>query len=141
MEFKLHPLAEVFPHSPELVESLRDSIRRHGLNVPISVLPDGQVVDGRHRLEAMQALGIDLVEGEHYRLLPELKTPTDLRRYVWDANGNRRSLTEAQEFVAFRALYPRLGRGKRQYEGIAPTRKGQARNLPVEGKATGRAAA
>lgn len=55
---KLHPIAELFPEmSNEEYQSLVKDIEQHGVLQPILIHND-QIVDGRHRFQACQDLGI-----------------------------------------------------------------------------------
>ena len=56
---KFHPLANIFPlvEGPDFDELVAD-IREHGLHGPI-VLHEGMILDGRNRLRACIAAGIE----------------------------------------------------------------------------------
>ena len=54
------PVKRVKTLEPEKVQALAEDILENGQKVPISVRPDGEnyvLVEGFHRLEALQALG------------------------------------------------------------------------------------
>jgi ParB-like chromosome segregation protein Spo0J len=56
-----HPAADLFPFmSDDELAELAVDIRAHGLLEPI-VLLDGLVLDGRNRLRACEAAGVDTV--------------------------------------------------------------------------------
>lgn len=69
-------------------EPLVDDIKRRGQMMPIILLPDGRLLDGRNRLKACRELGID----------PCFRTvdPDNPIAYVISANEHRRHLTSAQ---------------------------------------------
>ena len=52
-----HPVTGIFPAMDAVAcQALVEDIAQHGQKEPILVL-DGQVIDGRHRLQACQQLG------------------------------------------------------------------------------------
>lgn len=55
-------LAWEMPDSDPRFASLVESVREHGLIEPLKVTADGKVVDGRHRLRAARAAGLESVE-------------------------------------------------------------------------------
>lgn len=102
MTYAPHPIANTFPliDGPEL-DQLIDDIRAHGLREPI-LLYQGNVLDGRNRLRACEAAGVDPVfrdfEGD------------DPLGYVVSLNVHRRHLTESQRaMVAARIANLRQG--------------------------------
>lgn len=80
-----HPLAEFWPILPDVLEEVTESIRENGLRQPVVLDVDGQIIDGRTRYAACQALGIEpetvVYEGR------------DVLEYIRDANGNRRHVS------------------------------------------------
>lgn len=57
-DLRPHPrLMEVFPPNEADIERLRADIEVHGLDKPLEVLPDGTVIAGHTRLEAVRRLG------------------------------------------------------------------------------------
>ena len=56
---KAHPLADLLPliHGVEF-DALVEDIREHGLRVPITIF-DGKVLDGRNRVRACDAAGVE----------------------------------------------------------------------------------
>jgi hypothetical protein len=59
----VHPAAELFPlMSEEELRALGEDIRKNGLREGVSLL-DGELVDGRNRLDAMEIIGIKLITG------------------------------------------------------------------------------
>jgi hypothetical protein len=62
----IHPAAELFPlmSEPELRE-LGEDIKAHGLREGASML-DGELIDGRNRLDAMELVGIKLVSNGQF---------------------------------------------------------------------------
>lgn len=100
-DYPAHPAAGRFPlMSAERLEDLAHSIRESGLIVPI-VLCDGQVLDGRNRLQACEMAGV-APRFIHYDGNPY--------EYSWDMNGARRDL-EAGQRAAIRLLLDRDSEG------------------------------
>ena len=88
-EIQVHPAATLFPMmGPEEMEGLKQDIQKHGLATPI-VLWQGQLVDGRNRLQVCRELEIDAE-------CRELDPQEDPYRYVVSHNLHRRHLTVAQ---------------------------------------------
>lgn len=77
-----HPLAEEWPIREDVLEEITDSIRLNGQRHPITITPEGLIVDGRTRYQACLALGIhpDVV----------VYAGDDILEYVLDANAGRR---------------------------------------------------
>lgn len=85
-----HPVTELFPPMEAAAfTALVDDIDRHGQKEPI-LIRDGQVLDGRHRMQACERLGIEPWVRE---IRPEDGDPLAL---VISLNLHRRHLTESQ---------------------------------------------
>lgn len=88
-----HPYADKFPMLPdaELAE-LAESIRANGLRMPITITPDGLILDGRNRAKACEAAGVEptttVYDGD------------DLAEYVIDANTARRHMSTGARAMA-----------------------------------------
>jgi hypothetical protein len=108
----IHPAAELFPlMSSEELRELGADIKANGLKNPIVLwFPDHEsnkpeLLDGRNRLDAMDAAGIPVVcddwrgGGTHQLQVNwrEVYAPTDPHAYVISANIRRRHLTTAQK--------------------------------------------
>jgi len=115
---KFHPLANIFPpvEGPDFDELVAD-IREHGLHGPI-VLHEGMILDGRNRLRACIAAGIEPTFTAY--------TGDDPVAYVISLNLRRRHLDESQRAMVAAKL--------------AKLRDGQRADL-VEGLPIGRASA
>ena len=78
---------------PELTieeyESLKESIKQHGLWVPLIVNQDGMILDGHHRYKICQQLGIE----PHYKVR-EFRNELDEKLFVIDCNLKRRHLNK-----------------------------------------------
>jgi N6-adenosine-specific RNA methylase IME4 len=99
-----HPAAALFPLlEGAALDALAADIQAHGLRVPITIHPDGRLLDGRNRLKACEAVGVTPAR-ETWR--GELGSETD---YVISLNLARRHLDESQRaMVAARlATLPR----------------------------------
>src|SRR5215208_7682695 len=83
---------KVFPLSSNDYEQLKQSIAEHGMYVPITINPSGDVLDGHHRLKVCQELGIkpalDVKDFAGNKLQEEL--------FVYEINRARRQLTPFQ---------------------------------------------
>jgi hypothetical protein len=112
----VHPAADLFPlMSPEELKVLGEDIKKHGLKTPITVCGGHggaslQLLDGRNRLDAMEAVGLEIRrlknEIEYYNddtmLVSEsvsqcVDPGTDPYEYVISANIHRRHLTAEQK--------------------------------------------
>lgn len=94
MEFtgEIHPLASDYPMvgADELAD-LADSIRQQGQLDPITLSPDGVLLDGRNRLAACEMAGV----------LPKFETyDGDPVSFIVGKNANRRQLSAGQRAMA-----------------------------------------
>jgi ParB-like chromosome segregation protein Spo0J len=99
---KIHPAAELFPMmSPEELKTLAEDIKANGLRHPV-VFQSGVtdvLLDGRNRLDAMESVGMAILN-EDGRCIDPLgwdETDVDPYTYVISANIHRRHLTPAQK--------------------------------------------
>lgn len=88
-ELPVHPAANLFPlmEGKPFTELVED-IKRHGLQSPISILPDGRLIDGRNRLRACKEAGVKTAFVE--------VNPEDPVAFAVSANKHRRHLTSSQ---------------------------------------------
>jgi ParB-like chromosome segregation protein Spo0J len=91
--YPLHPLCSIFPEmSDEEFDALRDDIEQHGQRDPI-VIWDGQILDGRHRMQACLTLGIE----------PKFRTVEmtweHAKAFVLSVNLTRRHLDASQRAI------------------------------------------
>jgi ParB-like chromosome segregation protein Spo0J len=113
INYRIHPVADIFP----LIEgrefaALVEDIRANGQMEPVVLDSEGQLIDGRNRARACQALGIDVKETRY--------TGDDVAVYIVSHNLHRRHLTDAQRaMVAARLanLPPEGGRPKTSPDG------------------------
>jgi len=107
-----HPAADLFPllEGPAL-DALAADIQAHGLRVPITIHPDGTLLDGRNRLRACEAVGVPLTSESW---TGELGSEVD---YVISLNLARRHLDESQRAMVAARLAT-LAHG--QKKGDAP---------------------
>jgi ParB-like nuclease domain len=96
--WRIHPLASLMPWMADAeYERFKESIRARGkLRLPIIVTPEGDVLDGRHRLRACVELGIEPAatvceDGEPY--VDVVLDSNDKRRHL---NPNQRALVAAR---------------------------------------------
>ncbi len=88
MEYRFHPLADIFPMLPyDELQALADDIAANGLHEPV-VLFEGAILDGRNRYAACIAAGLPCEFSEY--------TGTDPLAYVVSLNLKRRHLNESQ---------------------------------------------
>lgn len=92
---RVHPAAELFPmlDADELAELAAD-ITAQGLLHPITLMPDGTLLDGRNRLAACKTAGVEPAF--------HVYSGTDPVGYVVGVNVRRRHLTDGQ--LGFLAL-------------------------------------
>ena len=86
---EVHPFADLFPMlGDDDLRALAESIREDGLLAPLTLTPDGTLLDGRNRLAACQRAGVDPVfevyEGDPFA-------------FVVASNINRRHLSTGQQ--------------------------------------------
>ena len=108
----VHPAAELFPMmSPDELRELGEDIKKHKLHEPIMLwFPDPEsnkpeLLDGRNRMDAMEAAGISVVRDEwrgggiHQLLVDYIGVypPADPYAYVISRNYRRRHLTAEQK--------------------------------------------
>jgi phage N-6-adenine-methyltransferase len=88
MEYRPHPLADIFPlMSGDEFVSLKEDIKANGLIEPIWTL-DGLLLDGRNRFKACQEVGVQPIFREY-----QGENPT---AFVISLNLKRRHLNESQ---------------------------------------------
>jgi hypothetical protein len=98
----VHRATELFPMmSEEELRALGEDIKKNGLLEAVALL-DGKLLDGRNRLEAMEAVGIKLTSGNGQRIewekIPFRKVKgTDPIAFVISKNIHRRHLTVEQK--------------------------------------------
>jgi len=86
--YEVHKLAYIFPEIDEAaLYALRDDIKAHGQREPIW-LYEGKIIDGRHRYQACQMLGRDVLTRNY--------PGDDPIGFVLSANLHRRHLNESQ---------------------------------------------
>ena len=96
-EYKLHPLAELFPPmSAEEYLALKLSIKQNGVRQPI-LMHDDMVLDGRHRAKAVA----ELIEEDSWTHgdfpVSQLDPDDNPMDFVIDSNQLRRQLTGSQK--------------------------------------------
>ena len=101
MTFEIHPLANIVPMADELEQSaLQQDIKDNGLLEDIITYRD-KVVDGRCRIKACNALGMDI--SNRIKVLDRSMTLDEVSAHVVSLN-TRRNLTITQKsLVAYRA--------------------------------------
>jgi hypothetical protein len=99
----IHPAADAYPllDRRDLID-LGDDIRRNGLLYLVTLSSDGQLCDGRNRLDAMEAAGIEIVFDDS--MFERLPPDADLDAWIASANLFRRHLTLEQRAEKVAAL-------------------------------------
>lgn len=98
-QLRAHPAADAFPIVQKTIDELAEDIAKSGQQFPITVSPDGLVIDGRHRWLACERLGIE----------PQVDvwddaTEDDIVDFVVSANLARYHLTPSQLAMAAEKL-------------------------------------
>lgn len=87
--YRVHPIASMFPLiEGRAFDDLVEDIREHGLREPVVVDDDGVLLDGRNRVRACEAAGVEIVEDVH--------GGSDVAGFIVSHNLHRRHLTDAQ---------------------------------------------
>jgi ParB/Sulfiredoxin domain len=118
---KTHPSAEIFPMLSDCeLDELAENIKSIGLRVPVLVC-DGQLIDGRNRLEACRRAGVD-AQAE------ELPPETDVTNMIISLNLMRRQLSSSQRAALAVELLPALREKAeiRKKSGVKSPEKGEA---------------
>lgn len=88
MHFEFHPLANIFPLiDGQAYQELLADVLRHGVREPVW-LYEGQILDGRNRYRAAQAMGVECPTREY--------EGDDATGFVVSLNLHRRHLSESQ---------------------------------------------
>lgn len=97
MIYTQHPLSAAFPAmSADDFQALKDSIEGIGVQNPVAIF-EGMVIDGWHRYQAAEALGMECPTIELIGVDP--------RDFVLAQNKARRHITQAQLAMAATAVY------------------------------------
>lgn len=133
--YSLHPAAEIFPEmEASALAALTADIAANGQHEPILIL-DGQVIDGRCRLRACEALGIEP------RIRDVSAEGGDPFVLAVSLNLHRRHLTESQRAMVATKLAT-LANGSNQHAPIgAPSQEAAADLLNVSRRSIQRARA
>lgn len=111
MQITVHPLADLFPPMDgEALADLAASIKINGLRRPITLDPQGALIDGRNRLKACEMAGVE----------PTFETyDGDVASFIADVNLARRNLSKGQSAMVFALLFPEAGEQGRGKNGEA----------------------
>jgi hypothetical protein len=100
----IHPAAELFPMmSEQELRDLGDDIKKHGLRESVSLL-DGNLVDGRNRLDAMELVGLKVIVNGQLDVAWKNVQGVDPVAFVISKNIHRRHLTPEQKREVIAAL-------------------------------------
>jgi N6-adenosine-specific RNA methylase IME4/ParB-like chromosome segregation protein Spo0J len=116
-----HPLANIFPlvEGPEFADLVAD-IREHGLHEPIVIFED-RVLDGRNRLRACEAAGVEPVFTVY--------TGDDPVAFVISLNLRRRHLDESQRAMVAAKLATLRAGDNQHSEGLPIGRSSELLNV------------
>lgn len=116
----IHPAADLFPllEGPAF-DALAADIAAHGLRVPITIHPDGRLLDGRNRLRACEAVGATVTRETW---TGELGSEVD---HVISLNLARRHLDESQRAMVAARLAT-LPHGANQHAQICASTQPEA---------------
>jgi ParB-like chromosome segregation protein Spo0J len=90
-------LAMLFPQmAPEERLALCKDIEKHGLREPVIVMPNGELLDGRHRFQAWQAVSTEPIPTLVFVGSDGAASEADAFRFVVGKNGSRRHLSATQ---------------------------------------------
>lgn len=102
---QFHPIADrlipITPADDETIHRIAESIQRRGLHEPITLAPDGRIIDGRLRYLACRRVGVEPA----YETLPSFYTTDRMLADVFISKNLRRQhltadqITEAVEAV------------------------------------------
>jgi hypothetical protein len=117
---KVHPAADVFPMLPEdELRKLGEDIKKNGLKEPVIVWSPGNrlqedqpayVLDGRNRLDAMELVGIKILDFRDKLVDWDGKKRTALYLYEYDVYGQddiRPALIDPVAYVISKNIYRR----------------------------------
>ena len=120
---RVHPVADIFPRMTAAeYAALRDDIEAHGQREPIWVF-DGQIIDGRHRAQACEELGIEPAVREYDG------DESGLVGFVVSLNLHRRHLDESQRALVAGRLASLTHGGDRSKASIDALTQRQAAEL------------
>jgi hypothetical protein len=131
---EVHPVCLLLPDmSEEEFNALKSDIEQHGLQQPILLHPNGQILDGRHRARACNELGVDA------RF--ETWSGTDPVAFVLSTNLFRRHLTPSQRaMIAAQAMDHYKAEAEVRMKAGGTLASSDAR-VPAKGKSAATAAA
>lgn len=117
-----HPVADIFPAMSDAeFRELTEDIRAHGQREAVWMLPDGRVIDGRHRVKACAELGRS-VDARVYHGDGDAVTA-----FVVSLNLKRRHLNESQRAMVGARL-ANLKRGDNQFTKEHPSIEGTSQS-------------
>jgi site-specific DNA-methyltransferase (adenine-specific) len=99
--------------SPAEYDDLLADVKEAGVKVPLDVLPDGRVLDGRNRLRAAREAGLETVP---VRVLDDLDE-AGAAAHVYRTAVLRRNLSDDQRAVLLARLYKDVSKAARRDRG------------------------
>ena len=111
--FTAHPAADLFPMlSEKELLALAADIKENGQRVPIAILNDSTILDGRNRYAACKIAGVMPWTKEMQR---DFGDEAEIVRFIVSTNIHRRHLTESQRAMIASEL-AKLGIGANQHK-------------------------
>jgi hypothetical protein len=108
-KFTIHPLAAKFPDIPlKEFQELKNSIKTDGQLSPIVINEADQILEGRHRYQACQELGIEPTTIQFRDVLGEKFGQVSEAKFIFDSNYHRRHLSDDQRVALCAAFLPEL---------------------------------
>jgi ParB-like chromosome segregation protein Spo0J len=146
---EFHKAADLFPPLPDdRFQELVDDIRKHGLRRPITLI-DGKVADGRHRLRACAAAGVEprfeISDGNPFRLaisenIHRRDLPNDQRAQIfvfafefaeeWDVARAETAIAANKARSDKAKAQPRTQDGRRLASQVPPQVEGGPDSVP-----------
>lgn len=110
--FDVHPVADIFPRMGAAeFEALKADIAEHGQREAAWTW-HGQIIDGRHRAQACDELGIQLLERVYEG------DESSLVAFVWSLNGTRRHMSREQLTISLAKARELVGHGGDRKTGV-----------------------
>ena len=124
-EVEIHELANISPiYTKPQFNALKASIEEFGQRIPI-VMYRGRCIDGRHRLKALNELGVDKV---HYTNEDSKKSIEDLKKEILGVYENRRHQSPTQKAIlAYKAYAEGKANGEKISQGAVADEFGTTR--------------
>lgn len=123
--FQFHVLANEWPlMTGKPFEDLVDDIRKNGLNQPISINTDNEILDGRNRFNACMEAGIE----PRFEVVTNVQTTEQIEAFIASKNLHRRHQSK-EELATIVEKMQAKGKSLREIEAATGIRKSTASRL------------